>query len=132
MLCYRASEYIYICVPSVCTGCMHKCGCASLHTRQSHRSHCCDPVPGAGRRSRAPLTGGSTISHSSTDGPVYSATQRHTANKQVIKKKRKDPTLRQADIILFDDDVTNWSLGKQRGLCLTQADAKKACRDQVN
>lgn len=52
------------------------CMCIA-NTRQTHRSHCCDPVPGAGRRSRAPLTGGSTISHSSADGPVYSATQKY-------------------------------------------------------
>lgn len=50
--------------------------------KQSHRSHCCDPVPGVGTRSRAPLTGGSTISHSLADGPVYSATQRRRANEQ--------------------------------------------------
>lgn len=52
--------------------------CEIAHVQQPHRSHCCDPAPGAGRQSRAPLTGGSTISHSSADGPVYSVTQEET------------------------------------------------------
>lgn len=52
------------------------CGCVKEPAPRSHRSHCCDPAPGAGTRSRAPPTGGSTISHSSADGPVYSETQR--------------------------------------------------------
>lgn len=38
----------------------------------TYRSHCCGPVLGAGRQSQVPRTGGSTISHSLTDGPVYS------------------------------------------------------------
>lgn len=82
VLCYRASKCIYLCVLH-----MYTCGCVSMHTRQPHRSHCCDPAPGAGRQSRAPLTGGSTISHSSADGPVYSVTQRDRASKQETKKK---------------------------------------------
>lgn len=57
---------------------VHMCRCVETINRRPHRSHCCDPAPGAGRRSQAPLTGGSTISHSSADGPVYSATQRDT------------------------------------------------------
>lgn len=80
---------------SVFTFCVCVCVCTA-NTRQSHRSHCCDPVPGAGRQSRAPLTGGSTISHSSADGPVYSATQRDTARvsrRQKEKKKRSHTTI---------------------------------------
>lgn len=38
----------------------------------TYRSHCCGPEPGADRRSQVPQTDGSTISHSLTDGPVYS------------------------------------------------------------
>lgn len=83
-----------------------------MHTRQSHRSHCCDPAPGAGRQSRAPLTGGSTISHSSADGPVYSGTEKGRASEQQAEGK-KDFTLGQTEIIMFDYDVTNWPLGKQ-------------------
>lgn len=42
------------------------------HHTHTYRSHCCGPAPGAGRRSQVPQTGGNTISHSLTDGPVYS------------------------------------------------------------
>lgn len=68
---------------------VHMCGCVSPNKRQSHRFHCCDPAPGAGRQSRAPPTGGSTISHSSADGPVYSATQGDTA--RVSRRQRMIP-----------------------------------------
>lgn len=91
MLCYTTSTCIYFLL--VCTVKMHMCGCVSTNKRQSHRSHCCDPAPGAGRQSRAPLTGGSTISHSSADGPVYSATQRDT-ERVSMREKKEDPTQR--------------------------------------
>lgn len=49
-----------------------------------------DPAPGAGRQSRAPLTGGSTISHSSADGPVYSATNTQTTAEGEFHWRRAD------------------------------------------
>jgi len=76
----------------------------------SHRSHCCDPAPGAGRQSQAPLTGGSTISHSSADGPVYSETHRNTER---MNRRHKNPTCRQTDIILFDYKAINWLFGRE-------------------
>lgn len=93
--------------------------------RRSHRSRCCDPAPGAGTRSRAPLTGGSTISHSSADGPVCSGTQTHRVWAIFHTKM---------SIVLFDYDVTNWSFAnyfavQMHSLWLTQSEAKTLQRD---
>lgn len=53
------------------------CFSTTTHTHTYH-SHCCGPAPGAGRRSQVPQTDGSTISHSLTDGPVYSEREKQT------------------------------------------------------
>ena len=77
--CVTEQARVFTLCVGVCVLCIYTCTCvADIQRIQglSHRSHCCDPAPGAGTQSRAPLTGGSTISHSSADGPVYSATQK--------------------------------------------------------
>lgn len=126
--CYRASKCIYfLCV------CVY-----TANTRQSHRSHCCDPVPGAGRQSRAPLTGGSTISHSSADGPVYSATQRDTARvsrRQKEKKKRSHTTINRHHVWLRRHRLASWQtvmLCRRTVYDSHRLMPKSTQRDQVN
>lgn len=89
VLCYWGRKCIDCVSVCVCTVEVHMHGCVSTNKRQPHRSRCCDPAPGAGRRSRAPLTGGSTTSHSSADGPVYSATHGDTG--RVSSRQRAIP-----------------------------------------
>lgn len=60
------------------------------YTNRAKLTQWIDPAPGAGRQSRAPLTGGSTISHSSADGPVYSATNTQTTAEGEFHWRRAD------------------------------------------
>lgn len=105
------------------------------NTRQPHRSHCCDPVPGAGRQSRAPLTGGSTISHSSADGPVYSTRQRHRANEQTTRKKSHTKIYRYHVVRLQRHKLASWQTVMlcRRTLCDSRRMMPESTqRDQVN
>lgn len=91
--------------------------------RASHRSHCCDPEPGAGTRSRGPLTGGSTTSHSSADGPVYSENQ---ADTERVKRRQNIPTPSFCLITTSQTGLLAKNVVVQmHRLWLTQNDAKK-------
>lgn len=89
---WRAGTSRCACVSLWCTHirCIYFYSSCIAHTNQkrghAHRSHCCDPAPGAGTRSQAPLTGGSTISHSSADGPVYSARE---GERELVNRRHK-------------------------------------------
>lgn len=146
--CYTHSA---LCVPTnwgrcvyLLSGCVWECQTKKKRRRkkQSHRSHCCDPVPGVGTRSRAPLTGGSTISHSLADGPVYSATQRHRANErggggeeEWIKKGSHSKINRHHVVWLRRHKLASWQTVMLRRRTVYESHRpmpKRTQRDRVN